>query len=203
MKESDDSSESVAIADDSAGAMRVRGSAVEREAETRVRLNQKLGRSGDLNVDINQRGGINTEYSAPSRSSTPKRPGGYKRNDTDAHGNLSPGKNRAPGNKNIKEDDLIQSHHSIQHEWASQNVPGYKKKDAPAVLLESTSGNAHAKISAAQRTRRAQEGGFDTDINFEFQESYREMIQSGVSEGAAKKAARQSYKYYDNLGGFK
>ncbi|MCG8614460.1 MAG: hypothetical protein MI864_28440 [Pseudomonadales bacterium] len=59
-KESDSSFETETIPDDSVGAMRVRGSKVETEVEIRDGHNKKFGRSGNLNEDINARGGINT-----------------------------------------------------------------------------------------------------------------------------------------------
>ena len=170
----------------------------------RAYLNEKYGRIGNLNTDINIRGELNTHYSSPSRLrgiASPKRPGGYQVQDADAHGNLSPGRNRAPGHKNEVSDNLIQSHHAIQHEWAKLNVPGYKKSEAPGVLLPSSSGMSHANISSAQRTRRGAEG-FDASIEYEFNTSYREMIDAGVPENVTRKAINQSYKYYDKLGAF-
>jgi hypothetical protein len=175
------------------------------KASRRAYLNEKYGRTGDLNADINIRGDLNTYYPAPSRLSgnaSPKRPGGYQVQDADAHGNLSPGRNRALGHKNEASDNLVQSHHGIQHEWAKLNVAGYKKNEAPGVLLPSSSGMSHANISSAQRTRRATEG-FNTDIRYEFNTSYREMIDAGVPESVTRKAMIQSYKYYNNLGAFK
>ncbi|CAN0643986.1 hypothetical protein BCEP27_30371 [Burkholderia cepacia] len=48
-----------------------------------------------------------------------RRPGGYRVNDADQHGNLIvPKANRAPGNTNTIADGLVQSHHPIQQEWA-------------------------------------------------------------------------------------
>lgn len=130
-----------------------------------------------------------------------KKPGGYEVSDVDEHGLLSPGKNRAPGNGNTKADDFVQSHHPIQDEWAKRNVVNYNSKDAPAVLLKSSSGNAHALISAAQRQRRAIEG-FGKDIKYEFNTSYKEMINAGVSTKVARNAIGKSYKYFDSIGAF-
>ncbi|MCF4987721.1 RHS repeat-associated core domain-containing protein, partial [Pseudomonas syringae] len=129
------------------------------------------------------------------------RPGGYKSGDVDAHGNLSPGVNRAPGNKNIPSDKSVQSHHFIQDEWAKRNVAGYKRNAAPAVLLKSSSGESHAIVSSLQRTRRRL-GEFNGTIKEEFGTAYKELIDSGVSPSAAKKAASRSYKYFDSLGAF-
>lgn len=52
-----------------------------------------------------------------------------------------------------------------------------------------------------QRKRRKTEG-FNTDISYEFNESYREMIEAGVDPKTARKAMGGAYKYFDSLGGF-
>lgn len=52
-----------------------------------------------------------------------------------------------------------------------------------------------------QRKRRKTEG-FNTDIRYEFNESYREMIEAGVDPKTARKAMGDAYKYFDRLGGF-
>lgn len=128
-----------------------------------------------------------------------KAPNGYKTGDVDSHGNLSPNSNRAAGHKNTRIDDFVQSHHPIQDAWAQRRINGYNRNDAPATLLRSSSGNAHANISAAQRIRRAVEGGWNTTLKEEFNISYREMIDAGVSPKQARKAAKDSYKYFDAL----
>ena len=117
------------------------------------------------------------------------------------HGNLSPGVNRAVGHSNTVADDLVQSHHFIQDAWARQNVTGYSRNSAPAILLKSRSGQEHALISAAQRARR-RAGGFSGNITEEFNIAYREMIEAGVPVRNAQKAAGQAYKYFDSLGAF-
>lgn len=83
-----------------------------------------------------------------------------------------------------------------------KNNKKYNEKEAMAILLESNSGLSHAKISAAQRARRRTEG-FNTSIQYEFNTSYREMINAGVDESQAKKAIKKAYKYFDGIGGFK
>ncbi|MCI0766277.1 T7SS effector LXG polymorphic toxin [Bacillus sp. TL12] len=134
-----------------------------------------------------------------------KRPGGYQKGDIDEHGYLSPAVNRAPGNKNIAADKRIQSHHPIQNEWAKRWAKkggfDYSEKKAQAILLPSSSGLPHAKISAMQRKRRRLEG-YDTDIYYEFNVSYREMIEAGVDQKIARKVLVDAYKYFDSLGGF-
>ena len=130
-----------------------------------------------------------------------KKPGGYHTYDVDEHSRLSPQANRAPGHKNTRADKYVQSHHGIQHEWAKKNVKGYSRSKAPAILLPSASGEAHAKISTAQANRRACQG-YGSDIRSEFNQSYEEMIAAGVPPAAAKKAMKKSYKYYDSLGAF-
>ncbi len=85
--------------------------------------------------------------------------------------------------------------------WAKQGEFDYNEKKAPAILLPSSSGLSHAKISSMQRQRRKNEG-FDTDIRYEFNASYREMIEAGVEQKTARKAIGDSYKYFDSLGGF-
>ena len=113
--------------------------------------------------------------------------------------------NRAPGNKNIASDNRIQSHHPIQNErakrWAKEGGFDYNEKKASAILLPSSSGQSHAKISSMQRKRRKIEG-FNTDIRYECNVSYREMIEAGVDQKAARKAMKDAYKYFEGLGGF-
>ncbi len=125
--------------------------------------------------------------------------------DVSYHGNLSRGVNRAPGNMNVRADRFVQSHHGIQDEWAIQFAKrhglDYSSSRAPAMLVRSSSGESHAVISALQRARR-RAGGFGNDIVSEFNIGYRELIQAGVSPKQAKKAMRQSYKYFDSLGAF-
>ncbi|HAS8488376.1 TPA: hypothetical protein I7727_20920, partial [Vibrio vulnificus] len=133
--------------------------------------------------------------------STCKKPGGYEVLDVDDHGNLSPGVNRAPGNLNKATDNRIQSHHPIQQEWAKRNVPGYKSKDAPAILLPSSSGSSHAQISSMQRTFRRQ-NGYNTSIRTEFNEAARQMREAGVPEESVRKTMKQNYKYFSELGAF-
>ncbi|WP_438298531.1 hypothetical protein [Sporosarcina sp. FA15] len=134
-----------------------------------------------------------------------KRPEGYRTGDVDEHGYLSPGVNRALGNKNIASDKRIQSHHPIQNEWAKRWAKrggfDYSEKKAHAILLPSITGQPHAEISSMQRRRRKTDG-FDTDIRYEFNESYREMIEAGVEQKSARRAIGDSYKYFDKLGGF-
>ena len=136
-------------------------------------------------------------------------PGGACKHDTGRHGELSPNANRAPGNRNIRNDGFIQSHHSVQNEWAENNVAGYDRNAAPAVLLPSASGDSHAQISAAQRALRrnlaTQPGGKwgSTSITDEFNIGYRQMINAGVPQDVARRAMRKSYKYFDCLGAFR
>ncbi|MFC7422029.1 RHS repeat-associated core domain-containing protein [Iodobacter arcticus] len=160
-------------------------------------------------------GGFNTHAYAPNPVywvdpfglAKSKNPNGYKTHDADAHGNLSPACNRASGHSNTRDDGFIQSHHPVQDEWAKQNkIPGYSSTDAPAVLLPSSSGAEHAKISAAQRTYRRQldnqPGGRwgSTTLKDEFNFGYKSMIDAGVSPSVARKATKKSYKYFNCLG---
>ena len=131
-----------------------------------------------------------------------RRPGGYRTGDTDAHLLLSPGANRATGATNTRTDGFVQSHHGIQRQWAKRNVDGYDEFAAPAVLLKSLSGEPHALISAAQRARRRARGGWETDIRTEFNLSYGEMLDSGISRRDAKRVISQNYKYFDSIGAF-
>nr|WP_246494733.1 Rhs family protein [Brenneria izadpanahii] len=126
-------------------------------------------------------------------------PNGYKTGDVDPHGNLSPSANRASGHLNTKYDGFVQSHHPIQDAWAKRRIGGYQRNSAPATLLGSSSGSPHAGISAAQRTRRAMPGGWDTSLKQEFNISYREMLDAGVPSGQAKKSLNDAYKYFDRL----
>ena len=131
-----------------------------------------------------------------------KRPGGYMAGDVDRHGNLSPQVNRAPGHANNVGDRYVQSHHFIQDDWAAKNVVGYSRNNAAATLIESATGTPHALISAAQRMRRAQPGGWNTTLREEFDLSYREMLNAGVSPAQAKRAAKRAYKCFGSIGAF-
>lgn len=94
----------------------------------------------------------------------------------DPIGILSPQANRAPGHCNKKDDDRVQSHHTIQPEWAKRNIKGYDPQKAPAILLPSSSGKAHAIISA------------------------RQLKAAGLSSKQIKRALSQCYKYFRELG---
>ncbi|CAM3711539.1 Rhs family protein [Yersinia entomophaga] len=126
-------------------------------------------------------------------------PNGYKAGDVDPHGNLSPGVNRASGHSNSKADGFVQSHHPIQDAWAKKRINEYQRNSAPATLLKSASGSPHARISAAQRVRRALPGGWDTTLKQEFNISYREMLNSGVPAKQARRSLNDAYKYFDGL----
>ncbi|MED0856837.1 hypothetical protein P4T44_20500 [Bacillus pseudomycoides] len=54
-------------------------------------------------------------------------------------------------------------------------------------------------ISSMQRKRRKNEG-LNTDIRYEFNEMYRQMIKAGSK--TARKTMIDVYKYLDSLGGF-
>ncbi|PKU50035.1 RHS repeat-associated core domain-containing protein, partial [Lysinibacillus fusiformis] len=130
-----------------------------------------------------------------------KRPGGYKTNDVDAHKNLSPQKNRAPGHANKSADSLVQSHHFIQQEWVRQNLKGASKinRNSPAILVRSSSGQPHAQISRLQNLRRAN-SGYNNSLKSEFNIAYREMVQAGVSKKHIQRLAKEAYKYFNGLG---
>lgn len=59
---------------------------------------------------------------------------------------------------------------------------------------------SHARISAAQRARRASDG-WNTTLKEEFNTSYKEMLDAGVPKSQAQKALKDSYKYFDSLRG--
>jgi len=134
------------------------------------------------------------------------RPGGACTLDSGLHGELSPGVNRAPGHTNTRGDNFVQSHHPVQNEWAEHNITGYRRDAAPAILLPSASGMSHAQVSAAQRALRRTlstlPGGKwgSTSLADEFRIGYRQMIDAGVPEGAARSAVRKSFKYFTGLG---
>ncbi len=146
---------------------------------------------------------VHNSKSYATTSGSARRPGGYRAGDTDAHGLLSPGVNRASGHTNTTTDGLVQSHHGIQRAWAKRNITDYDENAAPGILLKSSSGEVHAKLSAAQRARRRQPGGWDTDIKTEFRLSYREMIDAGLSVKEAQRVIKQNYKYFDSIKAFK
>ena len=110
------------------------------------------------------------------------------------------------GYKHIKEDGLIEAHHTIQDEWARQWKKATGKKysslKAPTILLRTEKGEIYSKISALQNERRSIEG-FNTNIVHEFNMGYKELIKAGVKPKDAKKAIREAYRYFDSIGGFK
>ncbi|PGM76208.1 hypothetical protein CN952_04260 [Bacillus cereus] len=168
-------------------------------------LRGKYGKltSEQLHANINERAGI----AFPQRSSRSQlKNGGYIVEDVDLYKKMSPNKNRALGFQNTKNDGLVQAHHAIQDEWAKiwakTSGNNYSSRQAPSILLKSTSGEPHAIISALQRARRRNEG-FSTNIIYEFNISYKEMIEAGVDLKVAKKVMREAYRYFDGLGGFK
>lgn len=116
-----------------------------------------------------------------------------------AHGNLSPGTNRASGHRNNRADDFVQSHHPIQDAWVKRNIVGYQRNSAPATLLQSSSGLPHTNISTAQRARRSLVKGWNTTLRQEFNISYREMINAGVPATQARKAISDAYIYFEAL----
>ncbi|MGH0587096.1 hypothetical protein ACQVQY_13525 [Bacillus mycoides] len=159
--------------------------------------------SEQLHANINERAGI----TFPQRSTRSQlKNGGYIVEDVDLYKKMSPNKNRALGFRNTKNDGLVQAHHAIQDEWAKiwakTSGNNYSSRQAPSILIKSTSGEPHAIISALQRARRRNEG-FSTDIIYEFNISYKEMIEAGVDLKVAKKVMREAYRYFDELGGFK
>lgn len=131
-----------------------------------------------------------------------KNPNGYSVGDIDEHGRLSPNANRAPGNLNVANNNRVQSHHIIQDKWA-ENIPGYVRDDAPAILLETGQGKPHTNITNSQMSRRRKDGGYTTTIVEEFNYSYRELLQAGISPKKAKKAIGRAYKYFESIGAFK
>jgi len=159
--------------------------------------------SEQLHANINERAGS----AFPQRSTRSQlKNGGYIVEDVDLYKKMSPNKNRALGFRNTKNDGLVQAHHAIQDEWAKiwakTSGNNYSSRQAPSILLKSTSGEPHAIISALQRARRRNEG-FSTNIIYEFNISYKEMIEAGVDLKVAKKVMREAYRYFDGLGGFK
>ncbi len=148
--------------------------------------------SEQLHANINERAGI----AFPQRSTRSQlKNGGYIVEDVDLYKKMSPNKNRALGFRNTKNDGLVQAHHAIQDEWAKiwdkTSGNNYSSRQAPSILLKSTSGEPHAIISALQRARRRNEG-FSTDIIYEFNISYKEMIEVGVDLKVAKKSNARS-----------
>jgi len=148
--------------------------------------------SEQLHANINERAGI----AFPQRATRSQlKNGGYIVEDVDLYKKMSPNKNRALGFRNTKNDGLVQAHQTIQDEWAKiwakTSGNNYSSRQAPSILLKSTSGEPHAIISALQRARRRNEG-FSTDIIYEFNISYKEMIEVGVDLKVAKKSNARS-----------
>ncbi|SDP16391.1 RHS repeat-associated core domain-containing protein [Clostridium gasigenes] len=167
-------------------------------------LRQKHGRltSEQLHSKINKRSGI--EFS-PRAAKSQLKNGGYKTYDIDKYSKAGKGGNRANGYAHTKQDGLIEAHHPIQDEWAKQWEKATGKKyssyKAPTILLRTGKGEIHSKISALQSERWSIEG-FNTDIVHEFNMGYKELIQAGAKCKYAKKAIREAYRYFDNIGGF-
>ena len=159
---------------------------------------------GMISDGIKQNSYSETNALKSSGHSSSKNPEGYKVGDVDDYEHLSPGINRAEGNRNIAKDNNVQAHHIIQDKWAKENLDTtkYKRKKAPALLLETGTGKAHTSVTNSQRQRR-KEVGYDTDINTEFRESYKDLINAGVDSKTAQKAIKKSYKYFDGIGAFK
>jgi hypothetical protein len=131
--------------------------------------------------------------------------GGFQNGDTGAHGQLSPGINRASGNRNNTADGRIQSHHPVQtkpaKEWAARHgVTEYDSEAAPTVLLSTAPGQPHALINQMQKT--AGHGSGQT-LRQSFDRGYRELIDSGVDPKIANKVMKENYKYYTGLKGAK
>lgn len=173
-------------------------------AARRAALNKKFGRTGNLDRDINARGGLShpgrpgTPVS-PQRGGPPHRPGGYRTHDVDMHGNLSPGSRRAPGHRNTLADNQVQSHHPVQDHLAAGAVPGYSRNEAPGVLLPSSSGMAHANLTAAQGARQRAGIGWQGGRQ-EMRIAYQQLINNGVPASVARRAIKRSYRYFDSLG---
>ena len=121
---------------------------------------------GMISDGIKQNSYSETNALKSSGHSSSKNPEGYKVGDVDDYEHLSPGINRAEGNRNIAKDNNVQAHHIIQDKWAKENLDTtkYKRKKAPALLLETGTGKAHTSVTNSQRQRR-KEVGYDTDIN--------------------------------------
>ena len=93
---------------------------------------------------------------------------------------MSPNKNRALGFRNTKMMDWykrITQYKMNGLRYGLKQAVNYSSRQAPSILLKSTSGEPHAIISALQRARRRNEG-FSTDIIYEFNISYKEMIEA-------------------------
>ncbi len=72
---------------------------------------------------------------------------------------------------------------------------------AGALKNKVVAGNGIAEIDNTTVPKRP--GGYNTDIVYEFNTSYRELIDAGVDERSARRAIRSAYKYFDSIGGFK
>ena len=130
--------------------------------------------------------------------------GGYKTYEIDEYRNIRPGKNRALGHTTSIEDGQVQAHHIIQDAWAKENIPGYSKKAAPAILLPSNAGMTHTIITGRQRRRYNANGKsfkYGT-IKEMFKFSYNDLISSDVDKKVAQKAIKKAYKYFDSIKAF-
>jgi RHS repeat-associated protein len=157
--------------------------------------------NGDVSLDtlqnaVSLRGGKNK---GDGGSSNKRGTGGegYRVHDTGPHSELSPNKNRAPGNSTSGADGRVQSHHPVQQEWAKNNVVGYNADDAPTILLPTHAGASHAKINGMQRKSG---NGAGNTLRQEMSRGYRHMVDAGVDQKAAQKAMKKNYKYFvENL----
>jgi RHS repeat-associated protein len=127
--------------------------------------------------------------------------GGYRNGDTGVHNQLSPGVNRASGNRNNTADARIQSHHGVQteptSEWASRHgITEYNSDQSPTVLLSTAPGQPHALINQMQRA--AGHGNGET-LRQTFNRGYSELIASGVDRKLANKVMKENYKHYTEL----
>jgi hypothetical protein len=110
----------------------------------------------------------------------------------------------------------LQSHHILQDQWAQQNVPGYSRGAAPAILLETGANPTrlpHTIVSNLQNARRdarvaAGQGRWSTTAREELTNSSNDLrtalqstnLTAREADRIRKHALRRAYKHFDELG---
>jgi RHS repeat-associated protein len=104
----------------------------------------------------------------------------------------------APHGTQPKPRSPLESHHIIQDAWARANIPGYKSKEAPSILLRDA---RHDTITRAQNlrssTRRsAVQRVWGTSLRDEFMHAARDLRSVGVPEQERRKALKKAYRHF-------
>ncbi|MBL8856413.1 MAG: hypothetical protein JNK57_20785 [Planctomycetaceae bacterium] len=102
---------------------------------------------------------------------------------------------------------LLQSHHGLQKQWATENLHryGYNLDLAPTVTIETGIGFPHTVISNAQNARRntrvaAGLGKWSSTLQEELQYIVDDLTAAGYSRSTIERVLEQQYGMLDRLG---